>query len=531
MALISDYGDDPTAFYIFAATMGGISLLEVLLFRYAEARGHLRERLTPEVVRYGTIASTAPVAIVLLSLPVAYFISPSLALASWLLMFPVGYWIGTHPPESVPKSLAAVRRGLHREGALTPPSFNIADVVSHHTNRYKDGKITDGRGSRAMRIEDVSTRVFRTTTRRHADTAGHAHPGPAHQVETALLTIRTDTGDEGYCFSPPQIVREHVLDKFVRKVLIGADPFDREKLWQELAHWQRGSAAQLTDRTLAIVDCALWDLAGRALEQPVHKLIGAYRDKVPAYGSIMCGDELEGGLATPDDYARFCEKLVARGYKGIKLHTWMPPVSWAPDVKMDLKACAAAREAVGPDIHLMIDAFHWYSRTEALELGRGLEKLGFAWIEEPLDEQSMSTYAWLADNLDIPVLGPESAAGKHFARAEWIKAGACDILRTGVHDVGGITPALKSMRLAESFGMNCEVHGNGAENLMVTAVSRNCRWYERGLLHPFLEYDDGFDYLKSLADPMDADGFVHLPDRPGLGLDIDFDFINANLVA
>ena len=146
---------------------------------------------------------------------------------------------------------------------------------------------------------------------------------------------------------------------------------------------------------------------------------------------------------------------------------------------MDLKACAAAREAVGPDIHLMIDAFHWYSRTEALELGRGLEKLGFAWIEEPLDEQSMSTYAWLAENLDIPVLGPESAAGKHFARAEWIKAGACDIPGPG-YDVGGITPALKSMRLAESFGMNCEVHGNAAENLMVTAVSKNCRWYERG---------------------------------------------------
>ena len=93
-----------------------------------------------------------------------------------------------------------------------------------------------------MRIEEVSARVFKTTTRRHADTAGHAHPGPAHQVEMAILTIRTDTGDEGHCFSPPQIVREHVLDKFVRKVLIGADPFDREKLWQELAHWQRGSA-------------------------------------------------------------------------------------------------------------------------------------------------------------------------------------------------------------------------------------------------------------------------------------------------
>nr|WP_281374924.1 mandelate racemase family protein [Sagittula marina] len=345
-----------------------------------------------------------------------------------------------------------------------------------------------------------------------------------------ILTIRTEDGHEGHSFAPPEVMRPHVLDKFVRKVLIGQDHRDRERLWQDLAHWQRGSAAQLTDRTLAVVDCALWDLAGRSLNQPVYKLIGGYRDKVRAYGSIMCGDEIENGLATPEDYARFAETLVARGYKGIKLHTWMPPVSWAPDVRMDLKACAAVREAVGPDISLMIDAFHWYSRTEALELGRGLEKLGFDWIEEPMDEQSMSSYRWLSDNLDIPVIGPESAAGKHWHRAEWITSGACDILRTGVNDVGGITPALKTLHLAEAFGMHCEVHGNTAMNLQVVAAVKNCRWYERGLLHPFLEYDDGFDYLKSLSDPMDADGFVHVPDRPGLGEDIDFDFIMENLV-
>ena len=381
-----------------------------------------------------------------------------------------------------------------------------------------------------MRIDAIDVKVFEHTTRRHADSAGHAHPGPPHKVKLALLTITADDGSVGHCFSPPEIVRPHVLEKFVSKVLIGQDPFDRERLWQDLAHWQRGSAAQLTDRTLAIVDCALWDLAGRSLGLPVHKLIGAYRDKVPAYGSIMCGDELESGLATPDDYGHFAKKLVERGYKGIKLHTWMPPVSWAPDVRMDIKACAAVREAVGPEIHLMLDAYHWYSRSQALELGRGLEKLGFAWIEEAMDEQSTSSYAWLADNLDIPVIGPESAAGKHYSRADWIVSGACDILRTGVHDVGGISPAIKTMHLAESFGMNCEVHGNGAPNLIVTAVCKNVRWYERGLLHPFLEYDDGFEYLNGLVDPMDTDGFVHLSDKPGLGEDINFDFINANLV-
>jgi L-alanine-DL-glutamate epimerase-like enolase superfamily enzyme len=382
-----------------------------------------------------------------------------------------------------------------------------------------------------MRIIEVKSRVFLHTTRRHQDSAGHGHPGEPHRVKQGLLTIVTDDGHEGHCFSAPETIRPYLIKTFISKVLIGQDPFDRERLWQELAHWQRGSSGQLSDRTLNAVDSALWDLAGRALNLPMHKLIGAYRDKVPAYGSTMCGDTLEGGLATPEDYARFAEKLVKRGYKGIKLHTWMPPVSWAPDVKMDLKACAAVREAVGPDITLMLDAFHWYSRSDALELGRGLEKLGFAWIEEPMDEQSMASYVWLADNLDIDVVGPESAAGKHQSRADWVKAGACDILRTGGIDVGGVTPSLKAIHLAESFGMRCEIHGNGAQSLMLAAVTKSAKWYERGLLHPFIEYDDGPEYLNSLSDPMDAEGFVHLPDRPGMGEDINFDFINNNLVA
>lgn len=382
-----------------------------------------------------------------------------------------------------------------------------------------------------MIITDVSVTTFLTTTRRHVDSAGHAHPGPPHRVRQSLLTLRSEDGAEGYSFAPPEVLRPFLIEAHVRPVLIGQDHRDRERLWQALAHRQRGSAGQLSDRTLAAVDVALWDLAGRSLGIPVCKLIGGYRDKVPAYGSIMCGDDLEGGLATAEDYARFAERLVARGYRGIKLHTWMPPVAGAPDVRRDLKACAAVREAVGPDIHLMLDAYHWYSRTEALALGRGLERLGFDWIEECMDEQSLSSYRWLADQLDIPVLGPESIGGKHWHRAEWIMAGAVDILRTGVNDVGGITPALKTMHLAEAFGMDCEVHGNTAMNLHVVAACGNCRWYERGLLHPFLDYDEGVDYLRSLSDPMDEDGFVHVPDRPGLGEDIDFDFIENNRIA
>lgn len=143
----------------------------------------------------------------------------------------------------------------------------------------------------------------------------------------------------------------------------------------------------------------------------------------------------------------------------------------------------------------------------------------------------MSSYAWLAENLSIPIVGPESFGGKHRMRAEWVKAGACDILRAGANGVGGITPTMKVAALAESFGMDCEVHGNGAASLAVVGAIRNCRWYERGLLHPFLDYDEPAAYLNSIVDPMDDQGFVHLSQRPGLGEDINFAYIEANTVS
>lgn len=382
-----------------------------------------------------------------------------------------------------------------------------------------------------MRITGVHVEVFSTPSRRAQDSAGHAHPGDEVMIKMALLRIACDDGCEGYAFGPPELIRPHIIESFVRKVLVGRDPMDRESIWQDLAHWQRGSAGQFTDRALALVEQALWDLAGRKFKLPVHKLIGGYRDKVTAYGSTMCGDDLPGGLSTPDEYAQFAEKLVQRGYKAIKLHTWMPPISFAPNPQMDIQACAAVREAVGPDIALMLDGYHWYSRMDALTIGKALQTLNFAWFEEPMMEDSAESYAWLAANLDIPVLGPESIAGKFHSRASWVTQKSCDILRAGVAGVGGIGPCLKVAHLAESFGMDCEVHGNGAANLAVVGAISNCRWYERGLLHPFLDYEDVPAHLNSIVDPMDADGFVHLSDRPGLGEDINFAYIEANTLS
>jgi L-alanine-DL-glutamate epimerase-like enolase superfamily enzyme len=282
---------------------------------------------------------------------------------------------------------------------------------------------------------------------------------------------------------------------------------------------------------MATVDMALLDLAGRYLNQPVYKLLGGYRDKVPAYASTMCGDEMEGGLNTPEAYADFAEKCRKQGYSALKLHTWMPPVSWAPDPKRDVAACRAVRERVRDDMDLMLDCWHHYSREEALYIGRELERLNFHWFEEPMDEHNTSSYVWLTNQLDIPVVGPEIAEGKMCTRAEWIVRSASDISRGGVADLGGITPLMKTVHLCESFGVRLEVHGGGAGNLQVLgAMGIPGEYYERGLLHPFLDYEKPAPWLKEIVDPMDGQGYVHIPQRPGLGLDIDFDYIKDNLV-
>lgn len=377
-----------------------------------------------------------------------------------------------------------------------------------------------------MKIADIKSESFNYRTSVVRDSEGHTHAGDEHDATQTIVTITTDDGATGYSFGTSAGLVERVF----KPALVGEDPFMREKLWQRLKHWQR-IHRDLTDRDIGVIDMALWDLAGRVFGQPVYKLLGGYRDKVLAYASTMCGDEIDGGLGSPEDYGRYAEWCMQRGYKAFKLHTWMPPIEWAPDPKMDVKACAAVREAVGPDIPLMLDSYHYYSREQSYYIGRELEKLNYHWIEEPMDEHSVSSYVWLANNLDIAVVGPETAEGKMHTRAEWIVRGASDISRGGVGDVGGITPLMKIVHLCESFGIAMEVHGGGAGNLHVLgAMGIPGEFYERGLLHPFIDYDEVEPWLNAKIDALDDEGYIHMPQGPGLGHDINFDYIRDNLV-
>jgi L-alanine-DL-glutamate epimerase-like enolase superfamily enzyme len=378
-----------------------------------------------------------------------------------------------------------------------------------------------------MKIVDVQTQTFHYRSKTVRDEDGHGHPGPEHDARATVLKIITDDGGEGYAFG----ANAAVINSVVKPVLLGEHPWYRERIWKRLEEFQRLHKGTLHDRVLASVDMALWDLAGRYFKTPVYQLLGAKRDKVLAYASTMCGDELEGGLNTPQAYADFALTCKERGYKAFKIHTRMPPIPGTPNPKEDVAVCAAVREAVGPDMALMVDLFHYYSREDAYYIGKELEKLDYAWIEEPMDENSTSMYVWLTENLKIPVVGPETAEGKMYTRAEWILRNASDITRTGVGDVGGLSPAMKCVHLAESHGMSIEIHGGGAGNLTVLcAMGIPGAYYERGLLHPFLDYDAPDPWLNEIVDPLDDEGYVHIRQHPGLGWNINWDYINANTI-
>lgn len=415
-----------------------------------------------------------------------------------------------------------------------------------------------------MKITDLKTIRFRSQSCIQRDPIGHAHPGPAVDTVTTMYVIETDAGISGYSvadtynvlnpgFAPEEWVGGDSGDKtanavaagsgagFVEKrlkpILVGEDPFSREKIFNILYKMQRGVAnSALTDPLLAHIDKALWDLYGRYANLPVYKLLGGHRDKVLCYASIQVGDHFKGGLSTPEEYAAFAKKCVDMGYPAVKLHTWADE-DWGgnncigkPNVDKDIACCKAVREAVGPDVALMLDCFHYYDRYDAYKLGKAIEDLGYIWYEEPMEEYNVSSYKWLKSKLNIPIIGPEVAKGKHFTRAEWVANGICDIARVGSGDVGGITPMVKTVHLCESFGIPLEIHSAGAAALHIMGMMTvPGKYYERGMLHPFLNYCCP-PWLNRPIDPMDENGFVEVPKLPGLGYDINWDYINENRV-
>jgi L-alanine-DL-glutamate epimerase-like enolase superfamily enzyme len=355
-----------------------------------------------------------------------------------------------------------------------------------------------------------------------------------HPVVQTVTKVLTDEGAEGYYFGghfhgdqDGLLAGDRALiAEFLSPLLAGRDPLDRAEIWRQLA------AAKLPENVCGVIDLALWDLAGRVTGLPVHKLLGGARDRVKAYASSF------NNLGSPDDYAAHAADCQRRGYRAYKIH---PYHYWNPatgefalprpsHVDADLEVCRAVRAAVGDDMVLMFDPWGTYhSYADALRVGRELERLGFYWYEHPMPEHLVDCYVRLAGELDIPICSPEIAEGGIYTRAHWIARHASDISRIDVLR-GGITGVMKAAGMCEAFGVRCEIHMSGFGNLAVLGATSEdvCEYYERGLLGPGVRYDAAPPYLTAPCDPLGPDGCVDLPSAPGLGYEIDWDYIESH---
>jgi L-alanine-DL-glutamate epimerase-like enolase superfamily enzyme len=383
-----------------------------------------------------------------------------------------------------------------------------------------------------VQITEIKVEAFRTWVDRYLN----ATPLPKTEIIQTLTTIETDDGQVGYYFGGQGHGDEDGLDlesrlcieHRVKPLLLGQDPLDRERFW----HWLW--AAKIPEHVMGVIDMALWDLAGRMAKMPVYKLLGGCRDRVKAYASTY------PNMGDPDNYAAHALACQREGYLAYKIHPyyyWNPATGEAAPgrpshIEWDIKACRAVREAVGDDMVLMFDPWGTYHNyREALAVGRELERLNFYWYEHPMPEHRVEPYIRLAAELDIPILSPEIVEGHVFTRVDWLQRKASDFSRIDVLR-GGITGARKTAIVCEAYGTQCEIHMSGIGNLhVVGSMSEDvCEYYERGLLAPGVEYGLRPGYLTTALDVLDSDGYVSLPHAPGLGYDIDWDYIEANCV-
>jgi len=366
-----------------------------------------------------------------------------------------------------------------------------------------------------MKIKDLTVTVF-DWPGLPVVRYGSNNPVTAASGQIGLVSLVTDEGVTGHAFLGSSY-RSVYLDvesliRHLKPIVIGRNALDRERLFQDLS----GKWKATTLRAIGAVDVALWDIAGKAAGQPVHRLLGTYRDRLPAYASSST-------LAETAAYVDQVHAVKAAGFRAYKIH---PP----EDLAQCIEVCTAVRRAAGDAMTLMIDPAGAFDFPQAVRMGRVLEELRFHWYEDPLGDTDIYNYVKLRQKLDIPIMATEYAPGGFAGYAPWIMAQATDYLRADVAVKGGLTAVMKIAHLAEAFRMNMEIHHGGnslcnVANLHAAMAIANTEYFE--ILLPAEAQRYGL--VQDIE--MDADGCVRAFDGPGLGAEIDFALIERRKLA
>ena len=326
-------------------------------------------------------------------------------------------------------------------------------------------------------------------------------------ADFVTLKMRTGDGIEGigYAGFASGIMTQALktaLDALAEQT-VGQDPMMVEAIGQRLlAMGGAGAPAGLVTRAVSAIDVALWDIKGKALGQPVYKLLGGFRDRVPTYAS--------GHLWRTYDIDALAEtgpKLVEQGFKAMKFR-----MGAEDTLAKDMARMRALREAVGDDVDLMVDINQGWDVNTAIAAGREIADNNLFWLEDPVNHQDYDGLARIADALDTPIAAGEYHYGimpfRHMLERRSIDIVMVDLLRAG-----GLTQWIKVAHMAEAY--NLPVVSHLAPEILVHGVAA----VPNGLTVEYMPWS--LELFRQ--GPKVEDGHLVLPEAPGLGLEFDED--------
>lgn len=348
--------------------------------------------------------------------------------------------------------------------------------------------------------------------RHHQDYEGGTQTSDGFHLSSVFVEIETDQGVTGRAGPLPEGVA-YIIAHHLRRLLVGQDPIAGEKLWDQMhrvmVHGRQGDAML----AISAIDCALWDLRGKWLNQPVHRLLGGpTRPAIPAYASMLGFAVLDAG--------RVRERALeykALGYTAQKWFFRHGPGSGQAGLHKNVELVRTLREAVGEDYDLMFDCWQSMDVGYVVDLAERIADYRPRWLEECVMPDRIDSYRRIKERTNIPLAGAEHEYTR-WGFKRFIDAEALDVLQPDIYWCGGLSETLKIAAYATAHDLIVIPHGHSSPATIHFSVTQS------PIHTPYQEFLVKWNSINQhfLRDPVTpAGGLIQAPDQPGLGMELD----------
>ncbi len=312
------------------------------------------------------------------------------------------------------------------------------------------------------------------------------------------------------------------IDGAKRRHVIGSDPFNTEDLYQRMFRDDYGRAGEIVATGISVIEIACWDIVGKALNQPVYRLLGgACRDKIKAYANGWYRVE-----RSPEEFHDAAKKVLEKGYKALKFDPFGAgyyELSYEEKLK-SVSLVEAVRDAVGPEVEILVEMHGRFSPYTAIEIAAELEQYKPSWVEEPVPPDNIAALAKAADQINLPVATGERLHNK-FEYRELINLQAADILQPDITQTGGFLETKKIAAMGDMCYMTVAPHNVGGPVSTATALHFAACTTNFKIQEHFNDFSEAWVKEAATGCPEVIDGYFSLPDGPGLGMELNEDLI------